>query len=445
MKSHFRRKPDVIKFNNSLINFAALCPVQTNEFVINNESRQIFELYNPKNKYQLTMGCNLFFKYSEVFKNNANKILLLSNFTSLIGGYGFVSDAIRNEYIKEIEAEDPLEINSTRNMIRAAFIEDLKCNVNLVFVNNSINPIDFCFDTIKSYSENKIEGIQLSSDGIINASSITVTIFINKKYLADIIRSKSVDNLTEIRKYLFGSLFRDSCRIENTQRFMCMLNLYSEIDLTFLNTASSYLHLNEYKDERFEEISKMFVELHSDKFEELNNDSEFKTLLNIFSNIKGSLNPLNIINLIEPNNESIVKLLKIVFTDLRDDLITEKFISSETLKETDEDPKVDKIKKMILSSRILPILQFYEYYFQNANMYNTYKKIDKALEDFTHDASMDLSINFNGIKETHYVNDEYYDEIRSIFKNPLKSTSATKIGFENIFKNYKKYIATKDE
>ena len=183
MSSHFRRKPEVIRFNGQLINFAALCPNQVNESEIEYENKRLFELFNPENRYQLSMGFNLFNMYSKVFKKYSFKLFNLENLRSLF--LRFSDSPNKTTIINEILSEDCVDVNGTRNDIRNAFISDLKCKTSVVFTDNTVNCIDFCFDTLKDYSENKIEGIQISENGFLNPSKFTVTIFINKKYLVD--------------------------------------------------------------------------------------------------------------------------------------------------------------------------------------------------------------------------------------------------------------------
>ena len=81
--SHFRRKPEVIRFNGRLVNFAALCPNQVNEREIEYDNKRLFELFNPENRYQLSMGFNLFNMYSKVFKEYSFKLFNLENLRSL--------------------------------------------------------------------------------------------------------------------------------------------------------------------------------------------------------------------------------------------------------------------------------------------------------------------------------------------------------------------------
>ena len=180
MSSHFRRKPEVIRFDGHLINFAALCPNQSDESEIEYKNKGLFELFNPENKYQLSMGFNLFNMYSKVFKEYSFKLFYLENFRSLF--LKFVRSPNKSTIIDEILSKDSMDVNGTRNDIRNAFVSDLKCKTSVVFTDNTVNCIDFCFDTLKDYSENKIEGIQISENGFLNPSKFTVTIFINKNY-----------------------------------------------------------------------------------------------------------------------------------------------------------------------------------------------------------------------------------------------------------------------
>lgn len=436
MSSHFRRKPEVIRFNGQLINFAALCPNQVNESEIEYENKRLFELFNPENKYQLSMGFNLFNMYSKVFKEYSFKLFYLDNFRSLF--LKFVRSPNKTTIINEILSEDCVDVNGTRNDIRTSFINDLKCKASVVFTDNTVNYIDFCFDTLKDYSENKIEGIQISENGFINPSKFTVTIFINKKFLADLIKNTDYDNFSDetegyfqdIRLSLLVAVFKDGYRIAMTEKLMILLNLLGYSDFTFLNTSlSQYI---EYNNERFKNISKEFYDTYEDIINLLNKDEDFNRLISALRSISANINPLNILSLIEPSDKLVGSLLKIEFRDYEEKI--NKFISSFKLYETDEDKTVDNIKKTILAARILPLLQFSTYYLQNSSNYKAYKIIDKTIEDFVHDFIGDsnsyISIyNFDALKYTHLNNDEYYDKIRDTFKNPLKNTKYVMEGF----------------
>ena len=432
MSSHFRRKPEVIRFNGQLINFAALCPNQVNESDIEYENKRLFELFNPENKYQLSMGFNLFNMYSKVFKKYSFKLFNLENLRSLF--IRFSNSPNKTTIINEILSEDCADVNGTRNDIRTAFINDLKCKASVVFTDNTVNCIDFCFDTLKDYSENKIEGIQISENGFLNPSKFTVTIFINKKYLVDWLNytDETEGYFQDIRLSLFAAVFKDGYRIAMTEKLMILLNLLGYSDFTFLNTSSSqYI---EYNNERFENISKEFYDTYKDIITLLNKDEDFNRLISALRSVSTNINPLNVLSLIEPSDKLVGSLLKIEFRDPEEKI--NKFISSFKLYETDEDKTVDDIKKTILAARILPLLQFTTYYLQNSSNYKTYKIIDKTIEDFVHnfigDSNSYISIyNFDALKYTHLNNDEYYDKIRDTFKNPLKNTKHVMIGFNN--------------
>ena len=425
--TRFRRKPEVIKFNGKLINFASLCPNQINVSDIEWNNGRLFELFNPENKYQLSMGFNLFNKYSKVFKEFSFQLFKLNSLATLFFKYNSLTN--KSFVKKEILANDPLEVNNTRNEIRTAFIEDLKCKVSLVFTDNTINCMDFCFDTIKDYSDNKIEGIQLNENGFLNPSKFTVTIFINKKYLAEYIENPDYDDrvyIQDIRLSLFASIFRDGYRIEMTEKFMVILNLLAASDFTFLNTSSS--QYVSYNDERYKNISKEFKETYSDIFKIIGEDEEFVKLIKLLNGISANINPLNILSLIEPSNKSLGSLLKIEFRDPEEKI--NKFISSFDLYETDENNIIDNVKKAILTARILPLLQFTTYYLQNSENYKTYKIIDKTLEDFIHDYMYhSTSYYFDSLRYTHINNDDFYDNMRKVFRNPMKNTRNVLNGF----------------
>lgn len=436
--SHFRRKPEVIRFDGHLINFAALCPNQSDESEIEYENKRLFELFNPENKYQLSMGFNLFNMYSKVFKEYSFKLFYLENFRSLF--LKIVRSPNKSTIIDEILSKDSIDVNGTRNDIRNAFVSDLKCKTSVVFTDNTVNCIDFCFDTLKDYSENKIEGIQISENGFLNPSKFTVTIFINKKFLADIIRNTDYDNYTydtegyfqDIRLSLLASIFKDGYRIAMTEKLMILLNLLGYSDFTFLNTSSSqYI---EYNNERFENISKEFYETYEDIITLLNKDEDFNKLVLLLRSLSANINPLNILSLIEPSDKLVGSLLKIEFRDPEEKI--NKFISSYKLYETDEDKTVDNVKKTILAARILPLLQFTTYYLQNSSNYKTYKIIDDTIEEFVHNfVGYNQTYNFDALRYTHFNNDEYYDKIRNIFKNPLKNTKYVMEGFNKCIYN----------
>ena len=423
---HFRRKPEVIRFNGQLINFAALCPNQVTESVIEYDNKRLFELFNPENKYQLSMGFNLFNMYSKVVKEHGFKLFNLENLRSLF--LKFSRSPNKSTIINEILSKDCIDVNGTRNDIRNAFVSDLKCKTSVVFTDNTVNCVDFCFDTLKDYSENKIEGIQISENGFLNPSKFTVTIFINKKYLAD--RLKYIDEtegyFQDIRLSLLAAVFKDGYRITMTEKLMTLLNLLGYSDFTFLNTSSS--NYIEYNNERFRNISKEFYNTYKDIIILLNKDEDFNKLISSLRSLSANINPLNILSLIEPSDKLVGSLLKIEFRD--PEVKINKFISSFKLYETDEDKTVDNVKKTILAARILPLLQFSTYYLQNSSNYKAYKIIDKTIEDFVHNFVGQSPIyNFDALRYTHFNNDEYYDKIRDTFKNPLKNTRYVMEGF----------------
>ena len=428
--THFRRKPEVIRFNGRLVNFAALCLNQVNESVIEYDNKRLFELFNPENRYQLSMGFNLFNMYSKVFKEYSFKLFNLENLRSLF--LRFSNSPNKSTIINEILSKDCIDINATRNDIRNAFVSDLKCKASVVFTDNTVNCVDFCFDTLKDYSENKIEGIQISENGFLNPSKFTVTIFINKKYLADYLNytDETEGYFQDIRLSLLAAIFKDGYRIAMTEKLMILLNLLGSSDFTFLNTSSSqYI---EYNNERFENISKEFYETYKDIITLLNKDEDFNKLISMLRSLSANINPLNILSLIEPSDKLVGSLLKIEFRDPEEKI--NKFISSFKLYETDEDETVDNVKKTILAARILPLLQFATYYLQNSSNYKTYKIIDDTIEEFVHsfignsDAYNPI-YNFNALRYTHLNNDEYYDKIRDTFRNPLKNTKYVMEGF----------------
>lgn len=424
--SHFRRKPEVIRFNGQLVNFAALCPNQVNESVIEYDNKRLFELFNPENRYQLSMGYNLFNMYSKVFKEYSFKLFNLENLRSLF--LKFSNSPNKSTIINEILSKDCVDVNATRNDIRTAFVNDLKCKTSVVFTDNTVNCVDFCFDTLKDYSENKIEGIQIFEKGFLNPSKFTVTIFINKKYLADYLNytDETEGYFQDIRLSLLAAVFKDGYRIAMTEKLMMLLNLLGSSDFTFLNTSSSqYI---EYNNERFENISKEFCETYDDTITLLNKDEDFNKLISMLRSLSANINPLNILSLIEPSDKLVGSLLKIEFRDPEEKI--NKFISSFKLYETDDDKTVDDVKKTILAARILPLLQFATYYLQNSSNYKTYKIVDDTIEKFVHDfVTYNPIYNFDALKYTHFNNDEYYDKIRDTFKNPLKNTKYVMEGF----------------
>ena len=242
----------------------------------------------------------------------------------------------------------------------------MKCKASVVFTDNTVNCIDFCFDTIKDYSENKIEGIQISENGFLNPSKFTVTIFINKKYLVDYLKytDETEGYFQDIRLSLLAAVFKDGYRIMMTEKLMTLLNLLGSSDFTFLNTSSSqYI----YNNERFENMSKEFYETYEDIITLLNKDEDFNKLISLLRSLSVNINPLNILSLIEPSDKLVGSLLKIEFRDPEEKI--NKFISSFKLYETDEDKTVDNVKKTILAARILPLLQFATYYLQNSVNY----------------------------------------------------------------------------
>ena len=422
MLNRFRRKPRVIKFEKNLINFAALCPNQNDTSQIKYSNDQIFEMYNPKNKFQLSTSYDVFNKYAKLFRESGDSLFYMNEFTNLVSKIRSSFGKYKSDFIKDILEEDVTDINVSRNDIRLALMKDLNCKVSVVFVKNSINPVDFCLDSNVPYDQNKCEGIVLNEHGFLNPSEICATVFINKNYLASVL--DSVNNDIEISDYikdvktsLFAAILKDGHRIEFTEKFMRIVNLLGKSNLGFLNTTRS--DFADYTDEKFNTAKKDFVELYKDEIDSVTNNEIFaKALYNIRSN-SNNINPVDILTIIELSDKVVNDVL---VSGEKSDTNINKFISSFDLIETDEDKNVDNIKKMILTARLLPILHFCNDYLYKSNTYRIFKKIDEALEHFIHNAGWSLDVNFSPLKELHYTNDEYYDSIRNIYKDPMKNT-----------------------
>ena len=408
MATKFRRKINPVKIGKNLINFAVLCSNQNDANTIDYENRKLFELFNPQNRYRLELGYKIFNDYNEKFKNT--NLFLLNNLKDFLLRIAS-SNKLKKEFIDELTC-DKNDFNTARNDFKIAMISDLKCKIATVFCDNTVNPIDFCFDSTKRFNESEISGIKIGEKGFLNPSSFTLTAFINTKYLSNIIFNMSVNEyLDDVAKALAAAILKDNYRIIYTEQMMIFLNLLSKGNFSSANTTNGYMHTFALT-EKYKELVDLFLDANSNAIKCLDND--FSKLFNILRGFEGNIDPVNVLGIIEPSDNDVNKLLNSVFPKMSSNL--DHFASSSTLFDHDKDEQiVSDAKSLIIANRLLPLLFFTSICIHNSSKYETFKKIDDAIEGPLH--SISLYGDLRHINAIHEVNDEFYDEMRKAFRN----------------------------
>lgn len=429
--SAFRRKPEVIKLANKSINIAALSLNQTDEEAIEFSNKSLFELLNPFNKYQKSITFHLVMKFNEFIKNNS-----LFNFDPLFFLLRRYNNEVSFEKLKrDIESGDSISLIE----IRKTFINSLNCPVSIILTKEgTVNPVDFYIDTIKSYSDSRIEGIKLNSDGFINTSEFNVTAVINTGYLLSMIKNTTSHEryIHDIRVALWAAIIRDNMRMELTEKFALMTYLLTKIDFSCANELAS--QYNTYSDSKIKELQKSY---HDSYEKEINcvtetcEDCEC-TDVNWFMNIltcrARDITPMNILSILEGTDSSIVDALN--SCGLKVDR-SSCFASSNKLLEVSNDSLLEQVRKYILINRIFPINFYDQFILKNGRKYNTFKEIDTIFEEYVHEcvSTFQFTGDLARLNKIHNANDPFYDELRDSFKNPSRYSAGAITAFKALF------------
>lgn len=425
----FRRRAEVVRFGNNLINFAALALNQTNSENAEYANKRIFELLNPTNKFQKTISFDFYNAYKSHVESNS---FSFEKFQSYLNFVKLRNDFEKSTIINKIHENDYTELNK----IRAALFEDMKLTPVVVLADHTINPVDFYFDSLKPYDEYKCNGIVLSEDGILNSNEINCTIFINKNYLLEILKGSAddVDYIKSIKVSFWAAIIRDNMRIRNTEKLLLLTDLITKLDYSFINTLSEKYKL--YCDERYNNLKSEMEKVYEKEFNVIREKGEFdsidfKNLFEMISYIKSDIHPLSLISIIELCDNALNEILKSL--NLIDSDTSLSFGSTSKLIENDENELCEKIKKSILVGRLLPICFFNTYFLNEGTNFSVFQKIDKVLEDYVHHVkfSFDNTDGSSRIWKIHESNDEFYDKLRNAFKNPLIYTSGAIMGIKD--------------
>lgn len=428
--SKFRRKPEVIKLANKSINIAALSINQTVPESIEFANKSLFELLNPFNKYQKSISYNLVMKY----KNLMDKKLLFnfSDFKNVIMRY---SDESREKLKKRLEEDDIIFALS----IRKAFIDSLNCPAVVILTKDStVNGVDFYFDTIKSYDKPCIEGIKIGEEGFINTSEFNLTVVVNSSYLLNCFANYTmVDSyINDLKASLWAAIIRDNMRMELTEKFALATHLLTKIDMSCANELSAYYKA--YADEKTKKLVEEYSKIYENEISAINSvdceDDECGKVDWLFSILQSRLNditPLNILTLFEGTDAAIAEVLK------SSNLISSSaniFASSSKLLTVSEDVELEKVRKYILINRLFPIVFFDQFILKNGKKYDTFKQIDTEFEEYVHDvqAEFHYTKDLSRLELVHSSNDEYYDELRDSFKNPIRYSRVAIESFKHI-------------
>lgn len=428
--SKFRRKPEVIKLANKSINIAALSINQTVPESIEFANKSLFELLNPFNKYQKSISYNLVMKY----KNLMDKKILF-NFSDLKCVIERYSDESREKLKKRLEENDIIFALT----IRKAFIDSLNCPAVVILTKDStVNGVDFYFDTIKSYDKPCIEGIKIGEEGFINTSEFNLTVVVNSSYLLNIFTNYTMidDYIKDLRASLWAAIIRDNMRMELTEKFALTTHLLTKIDMSCANELSAYYKA--YTDEKTKKLVEEYSKIYENEISAINSvdceDDECGKVDWLFSMLQSRLNditPLNILTLFEGTDVAIAEVLK------SSNLISSSaniFASSSKLLTVSEDVELEKVRKYILINRLFPIVFFDQFILKNGKKYDTFKQIDTEFEEYVHDvqAEFQYTKDLSRLALVHSSNDEYYDELRDSFKNPIRYSRVAIESFKRI-------------
>lgn len=434
--SKFRRKPEVIKLANKSINIAALSINQTVPESIEFANKSLFELLNPFNKFQKSISYNLVMKY----KNLMDKKLLFdfSDFKNFIMRY---SDESREKLKKRLEEDDVIFALG----IRKAFIDSLNCPAVVILTKDStVNGVDFYFDTIKSYDKPCIEGIKIGEEGFINTSEFNLTVVVNSSYLLNSFANYTMidDYITDLRASLWAAIIRDNMRMELTEKFALATHLLTKIDMSCANELSSYY--KSYTDEKTKNLIEEYSKIYENEISAINsieneedNCNKVDWLFSLLQSRLADITPLNILTLFEGTDVAISEVLK------TSNLVTSSaniFASSSKLLAISDDAELEKVRKFILVNRLFPIVFFDQFILKNGKKYDTFKQIDTEFEEYVHDVQAEFKYtkDLSRLELVHSKNDEYYDELRDSFKNPVRYSRGAIESFKRIvFKEYK--------
>lgn len=429
--SAFRRKPEVIKLANKSINIAALSLNQTDEEAIEFSNKSLFELLNPFNKYQKSITFHLVMKFNEFIKNDS-----LFNFDPLFFLLRRYNNEVNFEKLKkDIESGDSISLIE----IKKAFINSLNCPVSIILTKDgTVNPVDFYIDTVKSYSESRIEGIKLNSEGFINTSEFNVTAVINTGYLLSMIKNVTSHEkyIHDVRVALWAAIIRDNMRMEITEKFALMTYLLTKLDFSCANELAS--QYDTYSDSKIKELQKSYSKAYENEIRcimETCEDCEctdVNWLTNILSSRARDITPMNILSILEGTDSSIIDALN--SCGLKVDR-SSCFVSSNKLLEVSEDPLLEQVRKYILINRIFPINFFDQFILKNGKKYNTFKEIDTIFEDYVHEcvSTFQYTGDLARINKVHNANDPFYDVLRDSFKNPSRYSVGAITAFKATF------------
>ena len=429
--SAFRRKPEVIKLANKSINIAALSLNQTDEEAIEFSNKSLFELLNPFNKYQKSITFHFVMKFNEFIKNDS-----LFNFDPLLFLLGRYNGEVSFEKLKkDIESGDSISLIE----IRKAFINSLNCPVSVILTKEgTVNPVDFYIDTIKSYSDSRIEGIKLNSDGFMNTSEFSITAVINTGYLLSMIKNKNSYEkyIHDIRVALWAAIIRDNMRMDITEKFALMTYLLTKLDFSCANELAS--EYNTYSDSKIKELQKSYSETYEKEIKcitetyEGSECTDVNWLTNILSCRARDITPMNILSILEGTDSSIIDVLN--SCGLKVDR-TACFASSNKLLEVSNDPLLEQVRKYILINRIFPISFFDQFILKNGKKYNTFKEIDTVFEEYVHEclSTFQYTGDLARLNKVHNANDPFYDELRDSFKNPSRYSAGAISAFKALF------------
>jgi len=434
--TNFVRKPDYLKLNGGIINFSSLNATQKNQDTIRYTNERIFELVNPDSRYSKQLIFDTIMRYKDIgcpfsFYNFFHEIT--NSYTQNGNDKRFIQ-----AFKKACKENDQIYLSK----LREAMIKDLKTNVVVLFSESTINAVDFYFDTVKSYDNPLIEGIKVNENGFINPNSFVITAIVNIDHILNYYYEKceSDEPMSDIEKNVINSfwaaLIKDNERIIKTEKMMSVLYLLAKSNFEFVNTSATFADIIEYRDEKLDSELKVFYENYKEYIEnilEKTNETD-TSFIKFFDALKTlDLNPLTILTTIEPKDPSVNNILKALKFD--EVSVTDVYASSKSLSETTENEELNFIKKTILIGRILPLVFVNTYYFQDGKNYIKMKEIDDTLEAYVHEGNYRFS-SINGtsnLNKIHFNNDAVYDELRSAFKNPLKTTGKVKNALKRVF------------
>lgn len=426
-------KPAVVKIGNDHINFATInSRMSKDDSEIEENNRRIFEILNPLNKFSKSLIMDLVMKYKNI-RSDYNiefynfRSFISKNLTDDSDSGNFSSGKIRKIREKIVNG-DPVLLNT----VRTALVNDTKFPLIVKFVDSSVNAIDFYFDSINNYGENKVEGIIIGDNDIINKNNLVLTAFVNMKYILnrvgqnihigenkELYHTVAYELSDSIKNSYYAAIIRDNYRIVATEKFMIMFNLLMKNPFSFINTTQVNEFLLMEGEEKTKNAINEFLETNKSIIDILIDDKNsslpFKDLYNIFDSI--DLNPSTMLSILEPSD--------FVISSVLNGGVMNHYASFRSLQNKNvEEEKVNDIKDTLMISRLLPLCFFSVYYLQNGSKHKTYQKIDESLEKTVHEKEI-FFISADGtyrLRDLHDINDDYYNEIRKFVSNPMNTT-----------------------